>query len=281
MKIQRLIPLPVVVLATLLGAPAPASAQSVLLTAGNFAYLGGASVAANGAPSVVSDGDVGSPTITGFPPATIVNGTEVGAGPQLSQALDDLQTAINGLSGMAENANEDSVNLGGLTLAPGVYKFDAMGELTGALTLDAQGMSNVFWVFQFGTSFTEDANSSVTLINPGSNDGVFWVAQTAAITIDNDSSILGNYLAGTAVSFGVGDTGTGRALGLTAITLAGTDASDVEGPNGDYTGGLTYAPNGITVIPVPEPATFLWIAPLGAIGFAIWRRRSVVNKMVA
>jgi hypothetical protein len=287
MKIQRLIPFsPLVALAALICAAAPASAQSVLGTAGAFALLGGASVANNGGVgTIITNGDVGSPTVNGFPPGVVVNGAIIGAGPQLNTALNDLNTAITGLSGLAETANEDNVNLGGLTLAPGVYKFDGTGELSGALTLNANGQSNVYWVFQFGTSFTEDVDSSVTLINPGSNDGIFWVAETAAVTIDDNSSILGNYLAGTSVSFGVGDTGNGRALADAAVTVASSLTSNAQGEpgGGDYTGGLTYAPNGTTVVPVtvPEPAAFLWLAPLGAIGFAFWRRRSAGNKIAA
>jgi MYXO-CTERM domain-containing protein len=43
---------------------------------------------------------------------------------------------------------------------------------------------------------------------------------------------------------------------------------------------LMYGPTG-NVVPVPEPAAFLWLAPLGAMGFALWRRRSAMNKIIA
>ena len=124
--------------------------------------------------------------------------------------------------------NMSNVDLGGKTLAPGVYKFDGAAGLTGALKLDAQGKNNVFWVFQIDTALTTAVNSTVTLINPGTNggsdDGIFWNARTAAITIGDNNTILGNYIAHTSISFsGITTTlgnGGSRALALAAVSFA-------------------------------------------------------------
>ena len=65
-------------------------------------------------------------------------------------------------------------------LTSGVYHFDSSAQLTGALTLDAQGLDNAFWVFQIGSTLTTASSSSVALINPGSNNGLFWQVGSSA-----------------------------------------------------------------------------------------------------
>ena len=42
-------------------------------------------------------------------------------------------------------------DLGGTTLTPGVYCFASTAQLTGTLTLDAQGNPGAVWVFEIGS----------------------------------------------------------------------------------------------------------------------------------
>ena len=80
-----------------------------------------------------------------------------------------------------------------MTLTSGVYKFDSSAFLTGTsatpgvLTLDAQGLSNAFFVFQIGsTLITSSADSGsntsarVQIINAGANDSLYWQVGSAA-----------------------------------------------------------------------------------------------------
>lgn len=289
MNIHHLIPLRIVAIAALLAIPASGFAQTILLSADDFAILGGTAVTSTGtAGTVVSSGNVGSATaITGFPPGVITPPyTQIVGGPVVNQALLDLNTAQVGLAGMPSNVTLSNVDMGGLTLASGVYTFGAAASQNGALTLDAQGQNGVFWVFQIGTSLTTSAGSTVTLINPGTNggsdDGIFWVAQSG-ITIGAGSTMLGNYLAGTSITFsGTTNASLGvRALAQAGITLDENEVNPFGGPGGgDFTGGLTYGPGG-SVIPlsnIPEPAALLWLLPLGALGLVLWRRRSSVES---
>ena len=55
-----------------------------------------------------------------------------------------------------------------MTLTSGVYCFTSSAQLTGTLTLDAQGNSNAVFVFQIGSTLTTASNSSVLMINGGS-----------------------------------------------------------------------------------------------------------------
>jgi autotransporter-associated beta strand protein len=248
--------LPLVALAAALFAPPSVHSQSLLLTAKDFVLLGGTSVTVAGAgPDTFSNGNVGAAaSISGFPPATVVNGTTIIGGVIVGQALNDLITARNTLSAMvAPPANNlTGVNGGDLAtqiLAPGVYKFDVAASLSlnGVLTLDAQGKNNVTWVINIGTSLTTGANAQVQFINLGSNggkdNGLFWNAGSA-FTFGATNVIAGNYLAGTDITFGttVPATGSasGRALALAGVSFDGTATLDVLGGpgNGDLTGGI-------------------------------------------
>lgn len=251
MKSQHLTHLPALTLAAFLCVPAAGLAQSILLSAGNFTLLGGTAITSTGASGTnIVTGNVGlSPGatsgITSFPPAVITGGGAlVATGPVTAQARLDLITASVALAGMPSNVNMSNVNLGGTTLAPGVYTFDAAAALNGALTLDAQGRNNVAWVFQIGTSLTTAINSSVTFTNLGSNGGsdlgLYWNAGSA-ITVGANNQIAGNYLAGTSITFGGGSSGGGRALALAGISLDGNTVNSHGGPaSGDLAGGLTY-----------------------------------------
>jgi hypothetical protein len=284
MKIRYLIPLPVAALLALLGATAAGSAQSILLSASSFALLGGSAITNTGVTNIIG-GDVGLfPTaesaITGIPPAVITGGTVIATGPVTEQAQVDFAKAAAGLAGMTSTMNLSGQDLGGMTLDPGVYTFDAAAQLTGTLTLDAEGENDAVWVFQIGTTLTTADSSIVQVINTGSNggsdDGIFWDAESAAIVIGTNNTVLGNYLARTSITFDTSSQGYGRALAVDAISLD-TNIVNINDPNGgDWTGGLTYNSSG-EVVDVPEPAAFLWLAPLGVLGLVIWQRRGRVN----
>lgn len=87
-----------------------------------------------------------------------------------------------------------SQDLGGMTLAPGLYIFTSAINLNGILTLDAQDDPNAVFVFQLGSTLNISTNSSVVMINGGKNDNVFWqVGGSASIGIN--TTFVGNILA--------------------------------------------------------------------------------------
>jgi hypothetical protein len=239
----------------------PGSADSILRSAGNFALLGGTGITSTGVGGTsLSNGNVGlSPGattgITGFPPAVIINGAIVATGPVTAQARLDLIKAQVGLAGMPSNANMSTVDLGGKTLEPGVYTFDSEASLNGDLVLDGKGRNNAFWVFQIGTALTTSINSTVRVINPGSNGGkdygIFWNCGSA-INIGGDNEIAGIYLAGTSIIFGDGSTRGGRALALAAISLDNNQFDALGGPGGsDWSGGLMFDRTG-RIVPIEK-----------------------------
>ena len=123
------------------GAPIASAAQPPvgLGTATPFAVLGGSTVTNTGA-SVIS-GDLGvdpGSAITGFPPGLVINGTVHAADAVALQAQSDVTTAYDDAAGRTPVVTESS-DLGGQSLAPGVYKAASALSLTGTVTLNGEG----------------------------------------------------------------------------------------------------------------------------------------------
>ena len=161
----------------------PASAQTApsLGAAQGFAVLGGSTVTNTG--SSVITGDLGvSPgsAVTGFPPGLVVSGTIHGADAAALAAQDAVTTAYNSLVGQACTQDLTGQDLGGQTLTAGVYCFSSSAQLTGTLTLNAQGNANAVFIFKMGSTLTTASASSVVLINGGSPGNVFWQVGSSA-----------------------------------------------------------------------------------------------------
>ena len=114
-------------------------------------------------------------------------------------------------------------DLGGLTLTPGVYCFSSSAQLTGTLTLDAQGNPNAVFIFKIGSTLTTASNSSVVVINTGGNSSiacnVFWQVGSSA-TLGTGTSFAGNILALTSITLNTGANVSGRVLARNgAVTL--------------------------------------------------------------
>lgn len=186
----------------------------------SFGVLGGSTVTNTGATIV--NGNLGvSPgsAVTGFPPGVVSNGTIHAADAVAAQAQTDLTTLYNQLAGDTCTTNLTGQNLGGLTLTPGVYCFTSGAQLTGTLTLDAQGNPNATFVFQIGTTFTTASGSSVNLINNASSCGVAWQVGTSA-TLGTGSSVPGTIVALSSITLTTGSSLAGRALARNgAVTL--------------------------------------------------------------
>jgi len=200
-----------------------AQAASVPLgTAANFAVLAGSTVTNAGA-SVIR-GDVGvSPgsAVTGFGPGTVVPPSVIyRGGPIALQAKNDLTTAYNNVAGrsLSEAVFAD---LGGRTLAPGVYSSASSLALNGDLTLDAKGDPNAEFVFQAGSTLLVGTTtvSHVRLINGAQASNVYWQVGSSA-TIGVGSAFAGNILALTSITMKTSATLDGRALAQNgAVTL--------------------------------------------------------------
>ena len=135
------------------------------------------------------------------------------------QAQSDNSTAYLNLAGQTCTDNLTGQDLGGLTLVPGVYCFNASAQLTGTLTLNGQGNPNAVWVFQIASTLTTASNASVVLINGAQNCNVFWQVGSSA-TVGTGTTFIGNILALASITLTTDAIVSGRALAQTgAVTL--------------------------------------------------------------
>jgi hypothetical protein len=173
----------------------------------------------NTGPTVIN-GDLGvypGLAVTGFPPG-IVNGTIHVANAFADNAQNDVTTAYIALDQPCDS-NLTGQDLGGLTLTPGVYCFDSSAQLTGTLTLDAQGDENAVFIFRMVSSLTTASNSSVNIINGNNLCNLFWQVGSSA-TLGTTTAFKGNILAHTSITLNTGATINGRALAQNgAVTL--------------------------------------------------------------
>jgi hypothetical protein len=199
-----------------------------LKSAGQFGILAGVGISNNAGFSEIHDMNVGiSPgvrsSITGFPPAIMVNGAiyasddiaPPGVAAMLIQAKQDLTDAYLFAEGATSPAPATVAgDQGGKTLAPGIYKSTSTLLIqSGDLTLDAQGDANAVWIFQIASDFTTvgGAGGNVILRGGAQAKNVYWQTGSSA-TIGDYTSFNGNILALTSITMNSHATAVGRML---------------------------------------------------------------------
>jgi hypothetical protein len=239
----------------------PQSKAAVILnSADSFAVLGGSTVTSTG--NTILNGDLGlypGTAITGFSPG-IVNGATYAGGSIARQAqIDAFAAYYNTLAGETFSQNLSGQDLGTLILTPGVYFFNSSAQLTGTLTLDAQGDCHARFDFLIGSTLTTASSASVVLINGAQADNVFWQVGSSA-TLGTDTSFDGSILADQSITLDTGASMSGRALALNAA--------------------VSLDDNVITVpTTVPEPASF-WLLAFFASVFGAWQSLALWPRKV-
>lgn len=234
-------------------------------TAANFGAFGGnAGITNQGINTVINNGGIGttaaSTLITGFhdgltgdvyteTPLNIGNSTggiftappPPGTAAKFiiaQKALADANIAYLSISPASKPGGTDpgAGELGGLTLAPGVYK-SASGTFkitNGDLTLDAKGDPNAVWIFQAPSSLTvgiagPSGARSVILTGGAQAKNVFWyVGSSATINGAGGGVMTGTIIASSGVTFSTAGNAVqtvlnGRALSLVAsVTMVNT-----------------------------------------------------------
>ena len=157
------------------------------------------------------------------------------------QAQADLKHAYDDAAGRTPFTTINP-ELGGTTLFPGIYRSDSGFQITGTLTLDAQGDPDAVFVFQSGSTLITASDSHVKLIGDARYCRVFWKV-TSSATLGTNSYFVGHIFALTSIAANTGATVQGQLLARTgSVTL---DSNTIT--------------NGICeTIPIPTP-TYIYI----------------------
>jgi|GEM_PF-1305223 len=214
----------------------PLGPEPVLLgTAENYVVL--AESAITNVPISVITGDVGlSPAaasyITGFAPtkagASWTSDQVIGllfaadndlpTPTDLTTAVADMHTAYVDAAGRSRPDYRDLSDgaLGGLTLAPGLYKWSSTVTIDTNVTI--AGGADDHWIFQITGDLSLAAAKVMKLSGGARAENIVWqVAGTA--TFDATSRAQGIVLSKTSIDLGTGASINGRLLAQTAINL--------------------------------------------------------------
>ena len=207
--------------------PAPIDLKS----ASSFAVLTKSGV--TDVPASVISGDVGTSPITGAAnnlTCAEVNGKVYSvnaAGPLpcritsptlLTAAIQDMMTAYTDAAGRTRPTaiNLGAGEIGGLTIAPGLYKWGTGVSITTDVTLS--GGPNDVWIFQIAQTLDQASATNVVLSGGAEAKNVFW--QTFGdVTIQTNAQFNGVILSQTAINLKTGASVNGQLLAQTQVTL--------------------------------------------------------------
>ena len=205
-----------------------------LRSAADFAILAGAGVTNTGATTRIT-GDVGSfptATINGLTNANVIGTLYTVASPIVGTAKTDLTTAFNDAQSRSLDAISLPGQIGGLTLAPGLYVNASTSGISGTgangiLTLDAGGNPNAVWIFKMGSTLITAPGTSIVLAGGAQAKNIYWSVGTSA-TLGTNSMFYGNILADQSITITTGATLIGRAL--TRVASVTLDTNTVTKP---------------------------------------------------
>jgi type VI secretion system secreted protein VgrG len=195
----------------------------VLSSVAAFAIFAATTITNAPYAGTVIEGDMGifpGSAFTGFPPG-LVTGDMYSAGNYAGIVKGDAQNAYEAAAEQPVDTILSDTDLGGLTLIPGVYKFDDTAALSqGELFLDAQEDPDAVWVFQIGSELNiADGTAMFFTGGLGNANNVFWQVGTSA-TLNKGIGFIGNILAFSSISLKSQASVEGRLVALNgAVTL--------------------------------------------------------------
>jgi len=178
-------------------------------------------------------GDVGTSPITGA--ALLLRCTEVAgmvytvnaAGPLpcrttspslLTTAVGDMGFAYTDAAGRSipDSTELGAGEIGGLTIAPGLYKWGSGVSIATDVTLS--GGPNDVWIFQIAKTLKQASATRITLAGGAQAKNIFWQVG-GTVAIGTTAHFEGVLLAKTLIAFKTGASANGRLLAQTAVTL--------------------------------------------------------------
>ncbi len=233
-----------------------------LSSAGNFAILAKTAITTTGATSITGDigvSPIAATAMTGFglvmdvsnafSTSALVTGKVYAADyavptpATMTTAVSNMEAAYTDAAGRTNPTATElgAGDIGGMTLAPGLYKWSTNVIIPTNVTLS--GGANDVWIFQIAGDLNIASGGSVSsgtkviLAGGAQASNVFWqVGGGAGATLGTYSTFNGNILSAKQIIAQTGAVLNGRALAQTQVTL---DANTVSAPT--------------VSIPVPAP----------------------------
>ncbi len=138
----------------------------------------------------------------------------------LTTSVHDMETAFTDAAGRAADVIElGAGNIGGLTLAPGVYRWSTGLLIPTDVTLT--GSATDVWVFQIAQGLTMDSATNVVLSGGALPANVFWQV-SGVVALDTTAHLNGIVLSATAITLATGASINGRLLAQTAVSIDGS-----------------------------------------------------------
>ena len=137
---------------------------------------------------------------------------------KMTTAVLDMEAAYTDAAGrtLPDFTELGTGNIGGMTLAPGLYKWSTGVTIPTDVTLS--GGKNDVWIFQIAGTLDISSATSVILSGGAQAKNIFW-AVAGVVALGTTSEFKGNILAKTNIVINTGATLNGRALAQTAVTL--------------------------------------------------------------
>jgi len=161
-----------------------------------------------------------------------------GIAANLTTAIGDMETAYTDAAGRTtpDFTELGGGQIGGLTLAPGLYKWSTDVLITTDVTLN--GGPDDVWIFQIAGKVIQANGMKVILTGGARANNIFWQA-SGVVTLGTTAHFEGIVMAQTSITLGTGASVNGRLLAQTAVTL---DANAVTAPTAATSPMLVSAP---------------------------------------
>lgn len=286
-KMQRGGLLLVVALVSMMAVPTVGLAAQPTVNLGttsSFAILAGETITNTGSTTISGSagGDVGLFPGTAFPgqAGVTLSGAVHLTDAVASKAKDDLVTAYDDAAGRTP-VTRIPTELGGTTLTPGVYDSESgTFQITGTLTLDAQGDPDGVFIFKTASTLITASGSSVSIINGARYCRVFWKVGSSA-TLGTNSHFVGHIFALTSIAAQTGATVQGQLLARNGSVTLDTNTitngfceAVTGGTTPDGTAGTTVTGGVLPITSTPWYSMLFAASVLALFGALGWWRTS-------
>jgi hypothetical protein len=138
----------------------------------------------------------------------------------LTSAIADMKLAFTDAAGRAPGVTElGAGNIGGMTLAPGVYKWGTGLLIPTDITLS--GSATDVWIFQIAQNLTMSSGTKIILAGGARSKNIVWQV-AGLVDLGTTAHCEGVVLTQTSVTLRTGASINGRLLAQTAVNLDGS-----------------------------------------------------------